>query len=74
MRGGEGGAGAEAGLTLLALSSSSVMTSHLTLTASLSTLRRRFTSFSISGASTYFFFRVFRNLLFLQFFRGGPMP
>merc|ERR1719187_659084 len=59
---------------LLALSSSSVITSHLTLTASLSTLSSRFTSFSISGASTYFFFSVFRNLLFLQFFRGGPIP
>ena len=32
------------------------------------------TSFSISGASTNFFFRVFRNRRFLQFFSGGPMP
>merc|ERR1719361_779409 len=59
---------------LFAFNSSSVITSHFTLTASLSTLSSRFTSFSISGASTYFFFRVFLNRLFLQFFSGGPIP
>lgn len=32
------------------------------------------TSFSISGASTYFFFSVFLNRRFLIFLAGGVMP
>ena len=41
---------------------------------SIFTILYELTSFSISGASTNFFFRVFRNRRFLQFLSGGPMP
>jgi len=37
-------------------------------------LNNRRTSFSISGASIYFFFIVLRKRRFRQFFNGGQMP
>lgn len=55
-------------------SSSSQTTSHSTLTASLSTRNNRLTSFSISGASTYFFFKVLRKRFLRIFFVGGAIP